>query len=121
MRETVEKYWTAAEARDWVAFGELLAEEVVYELPQTRERITGKADYLRFNEEYPGDWHVALHRVVAEGRAATSWIKWASGEEGSDAVTFFEFDGEGRIARITDFWPEAYEPPEGRGHLVERY
>lgn len=121
MHQIVKRYWETAEARDWAAFAELLAEDVVYELPQTRERITGKAAYLRFNEEYPGDWHVSLRRVVAEGDAATSWIKWESDGEGADAVTFFEFDGEGLIARITDFWPEAYEPPKGREHLTERY
>ncbi|WP_197686166.1 hypothetical protein [Actinoplanes derwentensis] len=25
-----------------------------------------------------------------------------------------------RITRITDFWPESYEPPAGREHLTER-
>ncbi|MGW0912857.1 hypothetical protein ACWD1Z_14085 [Streptomyces sp. NPDC002784] len=22
---------------------------------------------------------------------------------------------------VTDFWPEPYEPPAGRGHLAERF
>jgi hypothetical protein len=30
-------------------------------------------------------------------------------------------DAAGRIARITDFWPEPYEPPAGRAHLTERF
>jgi hypothetical protein len=28
---------------------------------------------------------------------------------------------EGKIARITDFWPDPYELPIQRQHLVERY
>jgi hypothetical protein len=28
---------------------------------------------------------------------------------------------EGRIAKITDFWPEPTELPASRAHLVERY
>ena len=27
----------------------------------------------------------------------------------------------GLIARVADFWPEPYEPPPGRDHLVERF
>jgi hypothetical protein len=25
------------------------------------------------------------------------------------------------VAAVTDFWPEPYEPPPGREHLVERW
>jgi hypothetical protein len=35
-------------------------------------------------------------------------------------MAFFEFAG-GLITRVTDFWPEPYEPPAGREHLVERW
>jgi hypothetical protein len=45
------------EARNWEAWTALLAEDVVYEVPQTRERVSGRAALLRFNQEYPGDWH----------------------------------------------------------------
>ena len=34
----VEAYWAAAEAREWDAFGKLLADDVVYQGPQTRTR-----------------------------------------------------------------------------------
>jgi hypothetical protein len=30
-------------------------------------------------------------------------------------------DEDGRIVRITDFWPDPYEPPAGRAHLAGRY
>lgn len=130
LRGAVETYWTAAEARDWSAFGATLAEDVVYELPQTRERILGKERYLRFNQEYPGDWHVRVERIVAdaEGRqaAARTGFTVTGEQEGDpvqelDAIHFFTFDDQGLITGVTDFWPEAYEPPAGREHLVERY
>ena len=28
---------------------------------------------------------------------------------------------DGLITSVTDFWPEPYEPPSGREHLVERW
>ncbi|MCX5141206.1 MULTISPECIES: nuclear transport factor 2 family protein [unclassified Streptomyces] len=122
-RATVGRYWTAADLRDWDTFAATLADEVVYDLPQTRERIRGKEPYLAFNREYPGDWRVRVERIVADrdGRqVAVRTLFTVDGQE-LHAVHFFTFDAQGRIDGITDFWPEPYEPPAGREHLVERY
>ncbi|MER5502911.1 MULTISPECIES: nuclear transport factor 2 family protein [unclassified Streptomyces] len=123
LRVAVETYWSAADSRDWGAFAATLADDVLYDLPQTRERIRGKERYLRFNREYPGDWRVRVERIVAdrEGHQAAARTLVTTGVEESHAIHFFTFDGAGRINGITDFWPEAYEPPAGREHLVERY
>jgi ketosteroid isomerase-like protein len=40
--EVVAAYWAAAEARDWAAFGALLADDVTYQAPQTREQVRGR-------------------------------------------------------------------------------
>ncbi len=121
LRGTVERFWAAAEAREWSAFADTLAEDVVYDLPQTRERISGRDRYVRFNREYPGDWHVRIERIVAEPGQVVTWIHVTAGLEEMYAVSFFTGDGSGRISAITDFWPEPYEPPAGRDHLAERY
>jgi predicted ester cyclase len=120
--QVVAAYWAAAEARDWETFGALVAEQVVYEGPQSRERVRGRAAYLRFNAEgFPGDWHIAVARIVGEGRHAASWIQLTADTGTQPALCFFELDGDGKIARITDFWPDPYEPPAGRAHLAEHY
>jgi hypothetical protein len=48
------------------------------------------------------------------------WSEWLLDGRAGDAVAFFGF-ADGLIARVTDFWPEPYEPPPGREHLVERW
>ena len=58
--DLAKRFLATLEARDWGAWSALLADDVVYEMPQTRERIT-------------------------------------------------------------DYWPEPYEPPSGREHLAERW
>ena len=116
----IEHYWAAAEARDWQRFGSLLSDDVVYELPQTRERVTGKEAYVRFNAEYPGDWHVTVVRILADGKGGASWTTFSGAAGDETGLCFFEIDAAGAITHITDFWPEPYEPPPGREHLVTR-
>ena len=45
-----------------------------------------------------------------------------TGHEGTQpGLCFFELGNDGKIALITDFWPEPYELPASRADLVERY
>ena len=68
--DLAERFIASLEARDWAAWAARLHPDIIYEIPQSRERIRGRDRYLRFD---------------------------------------------------TDFWPEPYEPPPGREHLVERW
>ena len=110
--EVVAAYWAAAEAREWRRFGDLLNEDVVYEGPQTRERVRGRNAYVRFNTDgFPGDWHLTVMRIVAEDRHAASWIEFTGeDQEPQPGLCFFELDGDGLIVRISDFWPDPYDP-----------
>jgi hypothetical protein len=121
-REVVAAYWAAADARDWVTFAGLLAEDVVYEGPQARERVRGREAYIRFNAEgFPGDWHLEVQRIVGAGRQAASWIQMDDAGDNYPGLCFFDLDEDGKIARITDFWPTPSELPASRAHLVERF
>ncbi|WP_252375031.1 MULTISPECIES: nuclear transport factor 2 family protein [unclassified Nonomuraea] len=120
-RRAVQSYVDSTEQRDWQTLGGLLAEDVVYEMPQTRERIRGKPAFLQFNRDYPGDWHLRVRRVVADGLHAAAWIDARVGDEPLDACVWFEASPLGLISRVTDYWPEPYDPPPGREHLVERW
>ena len=117
----VAAYWAACAARDWTGFGELLAAEVVYDLPQSRERIHGRDRFVRFNAEYPGDWELTVERIIGATGTAASWVRLRAGDKDLPAASFFDFDEAGLIVRITEFWPEPYDPPAGREHLAERY
>jgi ketosteroid isomerase-like protein len=119
-RAIVERFITTLEARDWQPWAALLAPDVVYEIPQTHERIRGRERYLQFNQEYPGDWHVYPKVIIADENHGVVWFEWRLGDSTDDAMAFFEFD-DGLISRIIDFWPAPYEPPPGREHLVERW
>ncbi len=97
-------YWAAAESRDWDTFADPGAEQVVYEAPQTRERVRGRTAYLRFNVDgFPSDWHLTIERIIGEGRHTASWIEFSDAGDRYPGVCFFDLDDDVRIARITDF------------------
>jgi SnoaL-like domain len=116
-------YWAAANARDWATFGDLVTEDVVYEGPQTRERVRGRDAYQRFSiEGFAGDWHLEVIRIVGEDRHAASWIQFTNADGSvQPGLCFSDLDRRGRITPITDFWPDPYDLPVQRAHLVERY
>lgn len=120
-RRVASEYVERLERRDWPGVTALLDENVVYEMPQTRERIPGREKFMRFNIEYPGDWHLTIRRVVADGRFAALWLDTRVGEEKQDACVWLELSTAGLITRVVDYWPDPYEPPAGRGSLAERY
>jgi hypothetical protein len=104
---------------DWPAWGAMLSDDVVYELPQTRERIRGKPTLMQFNVEYPGDWQLTLRRVVADGLEAALWVSFDVGDESQDALVWLELTSDGLISKITDHWPEPYDAPPGREHPTQ--
>jgi ketosteroid isomerase-like protein len=120
-RRIASDYVDSLERRDWPRLTSLLAEDVVYEMPQTRERIRGRTAFLQFNVEYPGDWHLRVRRLVADGGFAALWLDVRVDAERLDACVWLEVSADGLVTRVTDYWPEPYEPPPGRDHLVERW
>jgi ketosteroid isomerase-like protein len=119
-RHRVETFIETLDDRDWEEWVTLLDPDVVYEIPQTRERIRGRDRYLEFNQEFPGDWHLRVAVAIADDTNGVAWfVREVEGAEPADAMAFFTF-ADGLITSVTDFWPEPYDPPTGREHLVER-
>lgn len=119
-QELVERYWQTTNARDWEAFGKTLHADVVYEIPQTRERVRGRAGFVDFYQTYPGDWTLELARLVADQNQAVSLTAFRANGQEQTEITIFEFK-DGLISRIIDYWPEPYEPPKRASKFVERY
>jgi len=117
----VRHYWAAAVARDWAAFGDTVHPDVVYRVPQTREVVKGRADYVEFNRTYPGDWQLDVVSVAAGPGQAVSRCNFTVNGDTAVGISFFAFDDAGLITAIDDFWPEAYEPPVRMTTVVQRY
>ena len=118
---TVRDFWALMQTNDFAAVADLLAPDFVLEWPQTKERIRGAERFVRMNAEYPahGRWEFTVHRLVGGGDEAVSDVAITDGVQRARAISFFETAG-GRVRRIVEYWPEPYEAPANRAHLVER-
>ena len=118
-RSIIELHWLYGNTRQWDRFSSLLHPDMVYEVPQTRERLRGSAAYTAMFRDWPGDWRGEIKRIVAEPVQAVSVIDFIVGAEHMTGITFFDLH-EGLITHVTDVWPSDYEPPE-RVTPMERY
>ena len=106
---------------DFDSVAAVLAPDFVLEWPQSGERIRGPERFARMNREYPahGPWRFTVHRVVGGVSEAVSDVAVTDGVQAARALSFFTVTN-GRIVRLVEFWPEPYDPPANRAHLVER-
>jgi ketosteroid isomerase-like protein len=118
-RLTVQRFWATANARDWPAFGALLHPELVYLVPQTRERVRTREGLVDLFSTWPGDWTAQVQTLVADRDRAVSTIEFLVDAEAMTGISFFDFEG-GLIRRVTDYWPSPYEPPARLSRWIER-
>ena len=84
----VERLWRAIAARDWNgALAQFLPQaEVLW--PHTGERMTA-AEYVAVNRAYPGDWAIAIDRVVSAGEHVAVQLTVTDGDETHLCAGFF--------------------------------
>lgn len=116
----VRRFWLLMASNDFESVRAVLDDDFVLEWPQSAERIRGGANFARMNAEYPahGRWQFRVEQLVAQGTAVVTRVAITDGVQQARAISFFEV-ADGRIARMTEYWPEPYAPPEGRHHLTE--
>jgi ketosteroid isomerase-like protein len=119
--DVVHEFWRLMDTNVFRDVGAVLSPEFVLEWPQSRERIRGAARFAQMNAEYPahGRWAFTLHRVVGGPSEAVSDVTVTDGVQTARVISFFEV-ADGKITRLVEFWPEPYEAPASRAHLVER-
>lgn len=119
-RDLVLLHWQLANAQDWTALGGLLHPDLLYEAPQSRERIRSALGYVDFFATWPQPWRVEVLRCIADDSSAMTQISFISSAPPMMGLTLFDVK-DGLILRVTDYWPDPYEPgPRASAH-VERY
>lgn len=118
-RAAVERYFEAIQRGDRKELTALLTADAVTRWPQSGERITGAMSCIRVHESYPGGPpKYRVHRITGAGDVWTAELISEYGDERWYAVSVIEFRGT-RIARLTDYFGQAFAPPEWRRGMVE--
>jgi hypothetical protein len=119
--EVVASFFARLSARDWVALGEVLAEDVERVGP-FGDRLTGRELYVAFlagtvPEVYGND----VHGVVSspDGRSAcarvTEHLAYPERELHLEEAYWFRLDADGAVARVEIFWQTPDRDPAGFG------
>jgi hypothetical protein len=141
-REVLERFIESMNAADFDRADLCLADDVVEDYPQSRERIRGRVNRRAVVENYPGrterdfvpgksgaivgddQWvmtpAMSLLRLNGSGErfTATGELIYPNGEKWH-VVQLFELHG-GKIAKMTTFFAPPFEPAPYRAKFVER-
>lgn len=117
--DIVRGFWERMEAREWDGARELLADDVVVIWPATREKFEGADAFIAMNQAYPGDWHIDVQSVLAQGREVLAWVEVRIGDQRSWCAQRATVT-EKRIRSTIDLWVDegSFEPPEWRVALL---
>ncbi len=141
-RTVVERYARAVQDKDHEALVALVTDDFVDEMPQSGERIRGRANLLAYIGSYPGGvgtvdptstrlvgsedrWVVTPMftplRIEGSGNVYTyvGAATYANGETWQ-MIQIVELR-EGRISKTTSWYAPSFEAPEWRAPFVERF
>ena len=118
-RAVITRFFSAIQRGDHDELIKLLAADAVTRWPQSGERITGAMSCVRVYENYPGGPpQYRVNRIVGDGDVwAAELVSEYDGERWY-ALSVVEFQGL-RIARMTDYFGQAFPAPEWRREMVE--
>jgi predicted ester cyclase len=104
----MRRLWTLIDAQAWDELDEVLASDVCVSLVHSQLDMD-RAEFVRFNREYPGRWHCEVVATVAEGDRVAARVRVFD-----DAQTFwvasFATVRDGAIVDITEVWTDAVVP-----------
>lgn len=141
-REVIERFAKAIADKDFDAQAALIADDYVEEMPQSGERILGKANWYRMIRGYPGGvgtvdpdstrlvgaedrWVLtptfAPLRIEGSGDVYTyvGTVRYPNGETWQ-MVAIIELRA-GKIAKTTAWYAAPFDAPEWRRPYVERF
>ncbi len=112
--EIIKKFWECIDKARFDALAQIMAEDAVVILPNTRERFLGRNAYIAFNKDYPGRWFAEVEKTVEAGDVIVTAVKIYNEENASLYVTSFFKIKDGKICELTEYWGENGPVPEWR-------
>ena len=119
IRAALVRHWAASDANNFEAEHEIYHDDAVLEYPQSGERIRGRHNIQASRFVQPNKKRFKVRRVLG---AADLWVtELVLTYDGlpSYTVSIMEFR-DGKVARETQYFGDAFEPGPSRTQWVER-
>jgi ketosteroid isomerase-like protein len=119
IRAALDHHWAASDASDFEAEHQIYRDDAVLEYPQSGERIRGRRGIQSSRTAQPNTKHFTVRRIVGAGDLwVTEFVLTYDGQP-SYTVSIMEFK-EGKVARETQYFGDAFEPGPSRAQWVEK-
>lgn len=119
IRAALARHWAAADANDFEAEHEIYRDDAVLEYPQSGERVRGRRNIQASRHAQPNRKRFTVRRIVgASDLWVTEFVLTYDGQP-SHSVSIMEFQ-DGKVARETQYFGDAFEPGPSRAQWVDR-
>ena len=119
IRQALDRHWAAADANDFDGEHDIYREDAVLEYPQSGERVRGRHNIQASRAAQPNAKRFSVRRISGSGDLwVTEFILTYDGQPSYSVSIMQLLDG--RVARETQYFGDAFEPGPSRAHLVER-
>jgi hypothetical protein len=119
IRAALDLHWAASDANDFETEHQIYREDAVLEYPQSGERIRGRRNIQASRAAQPNMKRFTARRILGtDDLWVTEFVLTYDGRP-SYAVSIMEFE-EGKVARETQYFSDAFEPGRSRAQWVER-
>ena len=119
IRTALDRHWTASDESDFEVEHEIYREDAVLEYPQSGERIRRRRNIQASRTAQPNRKRFTVRRILgASNLWVTEFVLTYDGQP-SYTVSIMEFK-DGKVARETQYFGDAFEPGPSRTPWVER-
>ena len=119
IRAALDAHWAASDANDFETEHQIYRDDAVLEYPQSGERIRGRRNIQASRFAQPNAKRFKVRRIVGAGDVWITEFILAYDGRPSYSVSVMEFV-DGKVARETQYFADAFEPGPSRAQWVER-
>jgi len=124
IENTIKMFWSYMSNAEFDKVGNLMCENAIVRLPNTREVFRGRDCYVNFNKKYPGRWIIKIETILSKTNNIVTAVKVSNenNQESFYVTSFFKLKNN-IIEEITEYWGDNGEAPKWRieEELSEKY
>lgn len=118
MRDLIERHWVASDANDFAVEHDIYRDDAVLHYPQSGERIRSRHNIEESRRLQPSHKRFTVQRIIGTGDLWVTELVLTYDGVPTYTVSIMEFS-DGKVARETQYFGEAFKPGPSRAHLVE--